>query len=192
MIATWLFAGVLVILISLLHHLTDYSWEEHLFKYCFPVLNFFFIVIALSSYGFIFYKYKQAQKDPVVNSASRTCKFEHSIKKIFVIPLGPVPRGSQQRMQRPQKVNVFRLIRTSRFFAIFLLIVTFILFIVVPDLVYLFVRVQNGQESNTLAITCWILYAVGNLADCYIYIFMQPAVRKQFSQKIFPCKMLSF
>ena len=174
MSVTWLFAGILVTSISLLHHLTEYNWEEHIFKYCFPILNFSFIMIAVTSYGFIFHRFKHAQNDPAINLAPRA-------RKIGTV--GPIPRVIQGHVQP----NVFRLIRKSRFLTIFLLIITFILFIVVPDSVYL-CQFLNGQESEALNMGCWISYAIGNLADCYIYIFMQPALRKQFVDKMLSCR----
>ena len=175
MLLTWMLGGVVVVTLSLLHYHTSYDWEEHIFKYCFPILNFSFLIIAFISYGFVFCKYKQVHTVPPPRN--RTVKY--SAKTISVITLAAPPREN-----RGGRMGVFQLIRSSRFFAIFLLIVTFVFFIVVPDLVYLFVSVLNKNSSHALDIACWISYAIGNLADCYIYIFMQPSVRKFFLNKM--------
>jgi hypothetical protein len=167
LIATWMFSGVLVVVVSLLHtYTTWYNWEEHIFKYCFPLLNFIFIILAVTSYGFIFHKFRQSRHD-------------HIMVKDRLIA-----KDKTKTVKQNMKASIFQLIRRSKFFMIFLLIVTFLLFIVVPDLTYLFVRVVNGKDSKTLEVACWILYAVGNLADCYIYIFMQPAVKKLLMKKL--------
>ena len=62
--ATWALALLLSIAISLLYRYANYDWERNQFAYCFPTLNFAFIIISLATYGFIFYKYKETRGLP--------------------------------------------------------------------------------------------------------------------------------
>ena len=75
------------------------------------------------------------------------------------------------------KQNALQIFRKSRFYISVLLITTFLRFVKVPDLVYLFVGILNKNDSSTLLTACWVSYAVANLSDAYIYIFMQRDVR---------------
>lgn len=149
---TWLFAGSLAILIGCLSKFTAYNWEEQIFVFCFPILNFIFIIISLVTYGLIFLKYRRTRKSPSCNGQPRQ--------------------------------SVYQTFRNSRFYVPVLLILTFLVFIVVPDLTYLFVAVVKGNDSTTLLVACWISYAIGNLSDCYIYIFMQRSVRRLLLKKL--------
>ena len=63
------------------------------------------------------------------------------------------------------------------FYIPILLITTFLAFIVVPDLIYLSVAIIQQKPSDTLDAACWISYAVSNLVDAYIYIYLQHDVR---------------
>ena len=173
LLVTWCVSGVVVVVVSLLHAYLDFEWEVYAFKYCFPVLNFVFIVVACSSYSFIFYKFRQTRTPRKVGKRETDDS---------LLPDGRISKEKYGAVKTDK--GVFQLIRRSRFFMIFLLIVTFLMFIVVPDLTYLFVHVINNKHSKNLEIACWILYAVGNLADCYIYIFLQPPVRKLLIKKI--------
>lgn len=74
--------------------------------------------------------------------------------------------------------SITQVFRKSRFYLPFSLILTFLVFIVIPDMVYLFIGIINGNETDLLLAVCWISYAISNMVDAWIYIFMQPKVRK--------------
>ena len=152
---TWLFGIVLSIIISLLHYFIGYVWQDLMFKYCFPILDFSFTFLALVTYGFIFSKFKKTR----------------------ILP-------SQKGTTATLKTSAFHVLRRSRFHLSFLLILTFLMFIVVPDLTYLFVGVINNNETETLMICCWISYSLSNLSDACIYIFMQKPVKKLLIKKM--------
>lgn len=54
---------------------------------------------------------------------------------------------------------------------------------VVPDLILLFVGVIKGKMSDLLMSSCWLSYAVSNMVDALIYIFMQRSVRELLLEK---------
>lgn len=88
---------------------------------------------------------------------------------------------------RRKPTSGFVLFRKSRFYVSVLLIITFILFMVAPDLTYLIIGIVYNNPSESLLNGCWICYALPNLADGYIYIFVQDNVRKAFCEKILFC-----
>ena len=65
----------------------------------------------------------------------------------------------------------------KHYFVPALLISTFLLFMVIPALVYIFVGIIYNKPSQTLSTVCWISYALSNLVDAVIYIFFLPDVR---------------
>ena len=206
---TWLMASCLVLVVALLHTYTAYDWKVHMFTYCFPALNFLFLVIASFSYGFIFYKYKQTHDSPLMKVTTHKSKIgansndENNNTTTTEAELIRENKLYLERNKRNNKSNIkarstilvtrrqssFEVFRKSKFMMIFLLIVTFIIFIVIPDLTLLFVEIVNGQESRDIMVVCWIMYAVGNLFDCYIYIFMQSSVKKLLIRK-FKCRAI--
>ena len=152
---TWVIGAVLSIVISLLHHFVSFKWQEPVFKFFYPTLGFGFIILALVTYCFIFHKYASTRGLPTEN-----------------------------RRIRPRRINVIQVFRKSRFYVPVMLILTFIIFMVIPDLTYLFVGIIGGEESPTLLIVCWICYAVSNLADAWIYIFEKTTVRRMLFRKL--------
>ena len=73
--------------------------------------------------------------------------------------------------------SMWNIFRKSRFYISVWLILTFFLFMVVPDLTYLTVMKIKGQVSETLSILCFISYAISNIIDFFIYIFMDKRAR---------------
>ena len=84
-----------------------------------------------------------------------------------------------------EQLSLYQVFRKSRFYISVLIILTFLIFMVIPDLIYLFVGIINGNETETLSVCCWISYAVSNLLDAWIYIYMQPEIRNLLLRKVF-------
>ena len=154
-LATWLLGAIISVVVSLLYHLMGYKWEDQSFKYCYPILNFGFITLAFVTYSFIFRKFKQTRSSP-----------------------------SQTESNKKPRLTSFQVFRNSRFYLSGLLVMTFVTFIVVPDVIYLFVAVVYGNGTDLLLIGCWISYSISNLSDALIYIFAQHSVRKLLMKKL--------
>lgn len=160
---TWLLGILLSVSILLLHMLTSYGWEEAFFKYFFPILEFIFIINAIVTYSFIFKMYIASRSLPAkLSGASEIGR----------------TRGTLRLK------NTFRIFRKSRFYIPVLLITTFFLFMIIPDLTYLFVAIIYESPSDTLSICCWISYATSNIVDAWIYIYLQVPVRRLLKRKL--------
>ena len=72
-----------------------------------------------------------------------------------------------------------RPIDIRKFYPSFLLVATFIIFLIVPDLTYLFYGIIARNTSQALFYACSLSYAVANLTDVIIYLYWQPRVKKQ-------------
>lgn len=149
---TWTVGITMAISVSLAHRYLTYNWETAFFMYFYPTLEFAYIMVAFITYTVIFIRYRQSTR--LMRSLSNrdgTCA---------------------------NKNEGVHMVRKTRFLVAIFLITSFILFMLIPDLVYLFYGVLGGNLSKTLLAVCWISYAISNLADGFIYIFLQPSIRR--------------
>ena len=156
---TWLIGFITCLSVSLIHYFTEYGWEAFFFRYFYPTVELSFIILAIVTYLFIFKQYQKSLR----------------------IPSHGGSRKNQHDKQHESAVQVFRM---SRFYVSILLITSFIIFMLIPDLVYLFYGVLQNNESSTLLACCWISYAVSNLIDGWVYIFMQSTVKSLLRIKV--------
>lgn len=166
LVVTWSTCITIAIIVSFLYAFKRFDWEKHFFQYFVPTANFSFLILAFTTYGFIFHKYAQAKKNP---------PFLSSYYK-------------QTHTERTRnQYSAFRLFRKSRFFVSVWLIVTFITFMIVPDLLYLFIGIIQHNRTKGLQITCNISYAISNTLDAIIYIMLDCNVRKELLKKLKFC-----
>ena len=151
LITTWLFGLFSCVTVCICYQLFNFNWEDAFFKYFYPPIEFAFIILALTTYGFIFHKYRKNRLD--------------------------APGYLDNCTPRRRKNSTIQIFRKSRFYISVLLILTFLLFMIVPDITYLFLAIIYKSKSDILLTCCWISYAISNLADAYIYIFVQDEVR---------------
>ena len=119
-----------------------------IYKYIFPITEGMFLVIAICSYAYIYNKFRQLNKLP-------------GIKTLEL-------KGEYRKIER----------RKRRVFAPFLIVLTFIGFVIIPDLanLMLFYVFKNGTNfhSNLLL----ICYALGFISDAVIYLFVQRHIKR--------------
>ena len=152
----WMSGSLIAIGVSLAFFINDLDWEHYFYKYFYPILELSFILIALATYGFIF------------------CERTKNIRKLSTMS-GEEPADMKAKLTEFKK---------SFFFVPSLLILTFVLFMIVPDFVYLFIVIKKKKPSETLGIGCWISYATSNIIDAGVYIYFLSDVRKYLLKKI--------
>ena len=162
---TWVIGLSSSVVVSVCHYYFKFDWKSAFFVYFYPIIEFAFILLAVVTYGFIFRKYTQAHRRiPGVSGVSLNLTNSR------------------------YNASAWQLFRRSRFYIPVLLIVTFLVFFVVPDLTYLFIGIIQNKRSKLLLTICWICYAISNIIDAYIYIFVQKSVRKALFNKLPFCK----
>lgn len=173
--ATWVFGVILCLSVFFLYTFLELSFEsvaDVFFLYFYPTFDFSFILLAVVCYSFLFHKYKEARMAP----AKIRCG--NDVEKC----------GS-----------LFAIFRTSRFYISVLLICTFLLFMVLPNMVYLFYGVIGRQKSTTLDDILLIFFNGSYLLDAWIYIFAQRPVlnllcrkvqRRRYTSERFTCACL--
>ena len=157
LMVSWILCIVLIVCISLVNSFTGYDYHPYN-AYVYLFFDIVFIVIALFTYCFMFNKYK--------NSLAR------KIRKISMVNCG-----------YPE--SFFTVFRQSNFYIPFLLITSFLLFMVIPDLIY----TTNGVVCVTISHPvllhiCTILYTFNDFTDACVYTVMQKKARKMMIKKL--------
>ena len=176
LLVTWIIAFTIAVTVAITYSLLNFEWMPFFFKYFYPTIEFVFILLALSVYSFIFYKYQKTQKSVsfrLREPSERTMQVG-TLRKIF---------NSKKYSIKKYNVSNFAKFKKSVFYIPILLITTFLMFMTIPDLTYLFVAIIYNNPSQILSTACWISYGVSNLLDAWIYIYLQHNVRN-FIKKI--------
>ena len=160
--ATWVICLLTSLSISIIEIFHHFHYQPLFYKYFYPSIDFGYIILAISVYSYIFYRHQ------------KSCKMKH--------------KWSKRSLRLRTKSTTTEAFRESRFYTTILLVLTFLLFIIIPDLVYMFFGMQHehfnhsngiteGGESNILFDLCRLSYAIASTVDFFIYIFFQPAVQ---------------
>ena len=139
-----------------------------IYKFMLPTLESILFVICVLVYGYIYYKYRKSRK-PKHSIGHFRSRSIFSNCKIY-----PLQKNSNKRKYS----TVFK---KRKLFAPFLIIVTLILFVIVPDMLnlylfYIYKKTDGKIWSNILL----CLYSAGFIVDAVIYVFIQSHVRRTF------------
>ena len=120
-----------------------------------------YLILAITTYGYIFEKYKQSQEMRVRMACS----------------------GSSTT-----HLSVFQLFRQSNFYISTLIIATFIAFTVIPDFAFIPLTVFTNNPNFMILHEVWFsCRACSDLCDACIFIFMNAPVRTLLRKKCFCC-----
>lgn len=170
-ITTWVACLTTSLIISITGFFIDFHYQDIFYKYIFPTIDFGYIILTVSTYSYIFHRHQKSYK--MKNKFSR--------------------RRSRRRVR---KITTSEAFRDSRFCTTILLVLTFIVFIIIPDLVYLFFGMEKAHfshnskpaadlKSDILFDYCRVSYVIASTMDFFIYIFIQPAVKEILCKKCF-------
>lgn len=157
LILIWVLSAILFIVMLLLKKYTRIKFTITLNLYLYTPLNIAFIILAVITYGYIYYEYK---KSIVMILQAKRLKL-----------VGEVPD------------NACLMFLKSKFKITLMIVVTFIIFQGLPTLSYVFTNSINHKTDCSESIRA-ILYPIGNIMDCCIYIFFKPKIRELFCQKL--------
>merc|ERR1712043_68651 len=156
LLSTWVIWNSVTIAVLFGYAYTDFHWKFVFFGYVYPIVNFAFVIIALVTY-------------------TSLITIAHQSK----VAISKCEAGKRK------KDHSHNAISPKQFMVPLLIITTFAVFIVIPDFVFLFIVVipkENPSELHLLISAC--SYAISNLSDVAIYVFLLRDVRTFFC-KIF-------
>ena len=132
---------------------TNYN---EIFTYFYTGFDIFFILIAMSTHGYLFHKYRHTRMQP---SLTRT--------------------GSNFSTQKEPE-SLWRVFRNSRFYISCLLMATFVGMVVLPKFIYFFLfrHIDDRLCKHILSVVVALLYYLSFALDAVIYIFLHPPLKR--------------
>lgn len=141
--------------------------------YVLPAFDFAFILIAVSTYVYILYTVKKKKRKIAPASSEPTNRPSFAITEDLA-----VRQQEQTRIMRARKKE------KRKSLLLYLLILTFVLFGLIPDLLT-FAEVKSLMKpSDRLMFTTWTLYAIGFISDAIIYVILSTNVGKKLFKRL--------
>ena len=165
LLSTWVFSVLVCTILSLIYKfcgadngLSYFIYvddtEAAIVAYSHPCIDTIFLLLAIATYWTIFCKYALSRRRISISSNNRNVE------------------------------SSFQIFIRSPFFVPVLLILSFIIFTVFPNLIFAYYEFSGEEISYTLDVICYILFATSDLCDAFIYIFVQKQVRNTLLKKI--------
>ena len=148
---TWCVA-IGVCAVCMVYMVTRAQYQNIALIYIYLAIDLCLILFACYIYSYIFLKYKNTRRPPAC------------------------PSRSQYRHR-----NIFVIFYQSRFTVSALLILSYIVFTTIPDIISCIYRFNNKtfkDEKWIVTVVCLISYTTSDIVDSWVYIFVHAPVRK--------------
>lgn len=150
----WLVGILLAVVIETTHNVSGFDMRS-LGIYFYVPFDCVFIVTAAVTYYSMFQSYKKA-----VRRRTRISIY------------------SSELVPNTRKQSAFEIFYSSKFYVSALLILTFLVFNVVADLIYMCASLSEYENLNIVLMCTRFSYSISFLADGLIYMFCNPAIKK--------------
>lgn len=157
--STWSIGLLLTLGILIIYAFTKIDTLTPLFRYIYPPFDFVFIIIAFGTYGFLFRKYSASKKPPAQRARTES------------MPITPIRSN-------------FEIFQTSRFYVPVCLIANFLLFIVIPDILYILYVSGVPMNFSSLNNLYSCSFIVSCFCDAVVYIFLSSTMKKLLVRKL--------
>lgn len=181
---TWFICPIMAATCSLAHACVGYRFENVFYTYIYPTFDFGFVLVALVTYSFIFHRFKKTRLKPPPSSTRKVGGTTTATRKVGADETPPPTNIRLATRFVRQSIITINVFQNSRFYVSVFLILSFLTFLVIPDIVYLVYGIILNHDSSTLKSAIQIFYEISFLVDGYIYIFMQPNVRDFVRRKL--------
>ena len=169
LISTWVIFFILAIVISLLYKYKSIDYNKLFYIYTWPITEAVFLVVAFGTYGYVIQRvHKRNKSTNVYRTSSQHFNINNNIKA-----------PSQERRS---------ILMQPSFYLPTVLILTFILLQVIPDLTVLFVIFSGETVSDTVVTGVFMAYMISIFLDAVIYILLSPLVKRMVINKFFTIK----
>ena len=172
---TWVIFFMLAMVTCLLHKYQLINYRELFYMYIWPATDAVFLVVALGTYGYIIQRvYKRNKFTSYFKTSSKISDITKN-----------ATTGSQQNQNTTtgsEKNQSFFMKPT--FYVPMVLILTFSLLIVAPDLALAFVILSGKTVSEDILSGVFMAYMVSTL----LHIFLSPHVRRMLMKKLISIK----
>lgn len=144
LVLTWLSGLLLSIAVTIVTQIKFFDYWVVL-EYIYPAVDFSFLFVAFTTYGFLFQKFRRTRISPTDGK---------------------------------KRLSIWKAFRQSTFYVTILLVSSFIFFVVIPDLIFLFYPMVNRGFPESLNSVCILMYSVSFLIDAWIFMMMQRQVKR--------------
>lgn len=156
----WLVSFIVsVISIAIQQSITIEEFFKFCYVYYFPIAELIFLIVATTTYSYVLKLIRR----------NRLQRLSTSVR--FDMTECCINTGTQNRRKRVRKMRGF-VVPT-------LLIITFILFVIVPDLIYFFSYILKRPVHSILDRLLPFIYYFGFSSDAFIYILFHPSSWKR-------------
>ena len=152
----WMIGFASIFALPLIDVLAKFHIDLGILWHVYPFFDLSVIVLSFVTYLYIFKRYKSSQ-----SSTSH-------ISTVY-------------RVHSSSSANLFK---NSKFFIPLLLTITFVIFVAVPDLSYFFIIEINKKKYPALLVAVRLCYSLSDLVDAFIYLYLQPSVRRLLWKKL--------
>ena len=152
LLSTALLISIGIVALTVTYKYRPFHYTRIFTLYVHSVLNVAFLLLSISTYAYIFYKYTTRHV-----------------------------ASSDQSNDDMRSRGVCAKLCKSKFYITFLLLISFLLFMVIPNIYFLF-KERRGHghfENDSLKDAVNVFYEVSFLSDAVIYIFLNPLVRAE-------------
>ena len=168
---TWVVFIILAIVLALLYKYLSIDYNRIFYIYTWPITEAVFLVVAFGTYGYVIQKvYKRNKARNAYETLRQRSKFNNTAT--------PSPQQYQSILKQPA------------FYVPTLLILTFVLLQVVPDLTVSFVIFSGRTVSENVNTAVFITYMISILLDAVIYIILLPCVKELFIKKLISLRLM--
>lgn len=180
--SVWFICCLVNVVCCLLYEYEDVNIIRVCYIYIFPICELIFIIVALITYtyvikiAFIMFR-KRRRIGVVVNQVV----YNDQLSQISTCNSTVSTTTTTTTQHRMKKRVMFR---EPAFYVPTLLIMTFIVFMVIPDLIYLFAVLNFISITEEFRAGIFMTYFVSFTCDAVIYIFLSPPVRKTLLKKL--------
>lgn len=186
LLVLWFVSAVMATVTFFLYHLNIYSYMDVCYLVLYPSLEIVFLVVATITYSYIirtswrFYR-----------KTRRVCGLRDHPRPLDHANMPPTKPCSVQSVVVPKKQRSSGEHSFQRKLLLpTLLILTFVIFMVIPDMVYMFQHLSDSkkQQNKNFKSVIFTAYFIAFTLDAIIYIFLYPPVRKLFLRILFNMK----
>lgn len=165
--ATWCCGLCICIGIIIAFVRARFQYQISLVKYFRPTLDVAVVVTVVVCYSYIFHKYRRS-----LEATLKVVGFQAATQTSTVQSVAPAPTNRR---------NWFKVFIKSRFVVSVCLVVTYLLFVVIPDIIHLLMK--NNRNEELLNIVTIFLFAISYLCDSFVYILVEVKVKQLLIKK---------
>ena len=190
---TWLFSLAAFVVVATMNEVHTFDFKYFAYGYMYPALEVLFLICAGFSYGYIAHVVRHHNNFSVSRTSTRTDMRRHRSQDKIIVPRNSLVRKADYDVTDDHvilhtSVNISHIRQNMRLYIPTLLVVTFVLFMVLPDIVYLVYIIHFKQpETQAFQAGIWMTYSVSFTSDAVIYVFLQEEVRQELMRRFPNC-----